>query len=129
MSDQKYELTGTTRVNNWGVTVHQIRAVVDIPRRGVKKGDLGGWVESETLRNGNARVSGDAWVYGNAQVYGDARVSGNARVSGDAWVYGDARVSGNAQVSGNARVSGRSEERRVGKECMEGCRSRWSPYH
>ena len=23
----------------------------------------------------------------------------------------------------------RSEERRGGKECMEGCRSRWSPYH
>ena len=23
----------------------------------------------------------------------------------------------------------RSEERRVGKECMEGCRSRWSPSH
>ena len=24
---------------------------------------------------------------------------------------------------------GRSEERRVGKECMHECRSRWSPYH
>ena len=24
---------------------------------------------------------------------------------------------------------GRSEERRVGKECMVQCRSRWSPYH
>ena len=24
---------------------------------------------------------------------------------------------------------GRSEERRVGKECSEPCRSRWSPYH
>ena len=23
----------------------------------------------------------------------------------------------------------RSEERRVGKECRDGCRSRWSPYH
>ena len=23
----------------------------------------------------------------------------------------------------------RSEERRVGKECSERCRSRWSPYH
>ena len=23
----------------------------------------------------------------------------------------------------------RSEERRVGKECSTGCRSRWSPYH
>ena len=26
-------------------------------------------------------------------------------------------------------VKGRSEERRVGKECSEPCRSRWSPYH
>ena len=26
-------------------------------------------------------------------------------------------------------VSARSEERRVGKECSEPCRSRWSPYH
>ena len=25
--------------------------------------------------------------------------------------------------------STRSEERRVGKECRIGCRSRWSPYH
>src|SRR3546814_7257707 len=26
-------------------------------------------------------------------------------------------------------VRGRSEERRVGKECVSTCRSRWSPYH
>ena len=26
-------------------------------------------------------------------------------------------------------VKARSEERRVGKECSEPCRSRWSPYH
>src|SRR3546814_20573542 len=25
--------------------------------------------------------------------------------------------------------AGRSEERRVGKECVSTCRSRWSPYH
>src|SRR3546814_16193459 len=28
-----------------------------------------------------------------------------------------------------ARQSVRSEERRVGKECVSTCRSRWSPYH
>src|SRR3546814_1486524 len=28
-----------------------------------------------------------------------------------------------------ARWSLRSEERRVGKECVSTCRSRWSPYH
>src|SRR3546814_9180276 len=30
-------------------------------------------------------------------------------------------------ASGSA--DGRSEERRVGKECVSTCRSRWSPYH
>src|SRR3546814_9661817 len=28
-----------------------------------------------------------------------------------------------------ARLKDRSEERRVGKECVSTCRSRWSPYH
>src|SRR3546814_1649752 len=28
-----------------------------------------------------------------------------------------------------AAAQGRSEERRVGKECVSTCRSRWSPYH
>src|SRR3546814_11323514 len=27
------------------------------------------------------------------------------------------------------RCTGSSEERRVGKECVSTCRSRWSPYH
>ena len=30
---------------------------------------------------------------------------------------------------GTTDIQGRSEERRVGKECSELCRSRWSPYH
>src|SRR3546814_14993001 len=29
----------------------------------------------------------------------------------------------------NGRKNMRSEERRVGKECVSTCRSRWSPYH
>src|SRR3546814_11582209 len=29
----------------------------------------------------------------------------------------------------NDRSGDRSEERRVGKECVSTCRSRWSPYH
>ena len=28
-----------------------------------------------------------------------------------------------------AHLGRRSEERRVGKECYQPCRSRWSPYH
>ena len=29
----------------------------------------------------------------------------------------------------SVRTATRSEERRVGKECLRLCRSRWSPYH
>src|SRR3546814_14020525 len=32
-------------------------------------------------------------------------------------------------VKTGAATSIRSEERRVGKECVSTCRSRWSPYH
>src|SRR3546814_15323551 len=32
-------------------------------------------------------------------------------------------------VGGRADHLSRSEERRVGKECVSTCRSRWSPYH
>ena len=36
---------------------------------------------------------------------------------------------GNEKMQRNAEFLARSEERRVGKECRIGCRSRWSPYH
>src|SRR3546814_12601298 len=32
-------------------------------------------------------------------------------------------------VFGESNCGKRSEERRVGKECVSTCRSRWSPYH
>src|SRR3546814_17198017 len=32
-------------------------------------------------------------------------------------------------VDGYRKTQARSEERRVGKECVSTCRSRWSPYH
>src|SRR3546814_4633363 len=34
-----------------------------------------------------------------------------------------------ALLGGADYPAGRSEERRVGKECVSPCRSRWSPYH
>ena len=33
------------------------------------------------------------------------------------------------KINTNIGNSARSEERRVGKECLRLCRSRWSPYH
>src|SRR3546814_16384562 len=39
-------------------------------------------------------------------------------------------LSGNPDLHNEkAKALTRSEERRVGKECVSTCRSRWSPYH
>src|SRR3546814_2107107 len=45
------------------------------------------------------------------------------------WTWGagdEAAATDNAYIRGDVT---RSEERRVGKECVSKCRSRWSPYH
>src|SRR3546814_947820 len=40
-----------------------------------------------------------------------------------------AALAGQELSTLRAGVCDRSEERRVGKECVSTCRSRWSPYH
>ena len=42
---------------------------------------------------------------------------------------GEGKNPGEFRTSQNWIGGTRSEERRVGKECRIGCRSRWSPYH
>src|SRR3546814_15064708 len=41
----------------------------------------------------------------------------------------DAAIGNGSFDSNIVGWSSRSEERRVGKECVSTCRSRWSPYH
>ena len=119
---KKYELTNETKTLADGTVLHRIRALRDIPRFGVKAGELGGFVEGENNLSqdgdawvfcnanvyGDAEVYGKAWVYGDAEVFGNAEVFGDAEVYGNAWVYGDAEVYGNAKVYGNAAVSGKA---------------------
>src|SRR3546814_5275260 len=71
---------------------------------------------------------------------GGTHVSGHSERTGERAPY--ARLRGGVSPSGRPsapvhkrsrprqdRSIGRSEERRVGKECVSTCRSRWSPYH
>src|SRR3546814_14223490 len=65
----------------------------------------------------------------------DARVvSGYLLVGGVAPTYGsfESPITGCAGARWRRQASlrsWRSDERRVGKECVSTCRSRWSPYH
>ena len=114
---KKYKLTDET-INLNGVTLYRIEALKYFGE--IKKGDKGGFIESENNLahegdawvSDNAHVYGDACVFNNAHVYGNAFVSGYAQVYGDAFVYGNAwlydntRVCGYARVADNARVYG-----------------------
>src|SRR3546814_16496434 len=51
-----------------------------------------------------------------------------ARIGGGRWRTAGWRAWGGVQ-NREKREQDRSEERRVGKECVSTCRSRWSPYH
>lgn len=98
--NKKYAFTAYTQKLDNGVELRKIVALKDF--RDVKKGDVGGWLESED----NLSFEGDCWVYGNAKVYGNARVSDNARVYNNAVVRDYARVFFNAGVFGSAQVYG-----------------------
>src|SRR3546814_3758670 len=54
----------------------------------------------------------------------DLQVDVNGALNLNATNTVDAEARADASASGS-----RSEERRVGKECVSTCRSRWSPYH
>ena len=112
---KKYELTKEMKTLAHGTVLHRIRALMDIPRFGVKAGELGGFVEGEN----NLSQDGNAWVSGDSRVYGNALVSGNA------FVFGDARVSGEARVSGDAKVSANSDYMVVKNTWSSG---RWFTY-
>lgn len=82
MKEKKYILTKETK-ELFGRTLYRIEAARDFSD--VKKGDKGGWIESEK----NLSHECNAWVYGDALVYGDVLVYGDAMVYGDAKVESD----------------------------------------
>jgi carbonic anhydrase/acetyltransferase-like protein (isoleucine patch superfamily) len=133
----------------------KIRALKDIPRHGVKKGDLGGtvpdynclsqegdcWVDAGSDIGAYAEITGNALITGKSSVYDygkvgdDAVVTGGAIVQKWAHVYGKARVSdyamieGTSHVFGNAIVTGWSvvygESRISGYAMIAGRKNHW----
>ena len=101
--EKKYKLIDEI-IDFEGRKLYRIEALKDFSN--VKKGDRGGFVESEDnlSQYNNCWVYDDAMVCIDAKVYDDAIIYGYAKVCDNAIIYGDARVFGNVQVCDNARV-------------------------
>lgn len=113
---------------------YRLVALRDIPEHGVRKGDLGGFVENGNILSHQGscwigenamvglyvKVQEDAYIGGNAQVMNNFHTSsfsvkGNASITGNAKVWlrrfgadqpdEDTLIAGNAQISGNAKLT------------------------
>lgn len=101
---KKYEILENERTIYKNKVLFRIKSLIDFDD--VKKGDKGGYIESES----NLSHEGNCWVYGeakvsvNARVYENAKVYNNSIVTGFAEVYGNARILDNAYVGYYAKV-------------------------
>lgn len=98
MMNQKYELVEGKKLFLGLVKLYRVRALKDFGN--VKKGELGGFVESEK----NLSQEGSSWIYDNGVVVSGAKVSEDATVYDRAIIAGRARVSGKASVNNYAFV-------------------------
>jgi carbonic anhydrase/acetyltransferase-like protein (isoleucine patch superfamily) len=103
---KKYKLVKNDTITINGRTLYRIKAVRNFAN--IKKGDLGGYIESEQnlSHEGNCWVADNAVVHGNAEVKDNAVVKGNAEICGNAKVYQNALVCDNAFICGNAEIYG-----------------------
>lgn len=97
---KKYKLTDEHKIKlRWigneeiEFKLHRIEALIDF--NDIKKGDLGGWIESEL----NLSQDGLCWVYDDAIVSERAIVSGNARVFEHSTVKGFSKIYDNAIIN------------------------------
>lgn len=104
----KYEIIPEEISGPDGDGYYQIRALRDIPEIDVSKGDLGGFVSSQTSlsHNGNSWVFEGGYIGNSAIVEGDAVVQNGAVVTGTAHVKDSAVICRDVVVNGNAIVGG-----------------------
>lgn len=114
--NRKYRLLAKEKVvpsvKGWpggSVAMHRIQALRDIPEKGVRKGDVGGYVS-----NGNILShEGSCWIAHNAQAIMNVRIKEDAYLGGNAIVvsrYNDLfiQIYGNVQIIEYAQVRIRS---------------------
>lgn len=121
MKDAKYRLirAGKMKIHSTDVEAkfYRIQALRDIPKYGVKSGDLGGYVTRKDILSHD----GTCWIADEAQAIGKVSVSDSAYVGGKAvvWVYSEfmeSHSSAPVYLKGGFRIEeNASIESRYGK--------------
>ena len=106
---KKYKLTEESKVLEREITVYRIEALKDftlINGKEVKKGDKGGWLQSEA----NMSQEGNCWVYEECVMMGNSHRSGDSIGYGNSLQYGNSRQYGNSMQYDNSRQGSYSRQ-------------------
>lgn len=87
----------------------RIRALRDIPEAGVKKGDLGGWIQTaeydgerwyqlEKTAEQALSQEGSCWLDPGVVLYADCKIEGNTQLKGFSWIEDQTSIKGNTVV-------------------------------
>lgn len=98
MQPKKYKLIQDSRIWQYDRAIYRIQALRDFSD--VKKGDLGGFVESEE----NLSQEGNCWIYDNAQAVEKSTVKGDACLRDCSKMYDSSLLKDKAQLRGCARM-------------------------
>lgn len=97
---KKYELTKEMQETIAGERVYRIRALINIPFRNIRAGELGGFVSGYE----NLSQDGACWVDSEAIVVHPALVSADALISDQAKVSGKSHIEGMTEISGSSLI-------------------------
>ena len=89
--DRKYELLTNDTITFYGSTLYRIRALRDFGD--VKKGDLGGYIASES----NLSQEDNSWVYDKSRVH-KAQILGNAKIYDNSVIINGTIIKGNVSI-------------------------------
>lgn len=98
MEDKKYELVPETVTKFYSRPMYRIRALKDFSD--VKKGQYGGYVESEE----NLSQTGNCWIYDDSIVCKGSRVIDNAIVKDSSTVTSYSEISDDAIIEKGSRI-------------------------
>jgi hypothetical protein len=94
----KYKILFDDTIEYNAHILYRIEALKDFSN--VKKGDLGGYIESYA----NLDQEGNCWVYDNSFVLGDAQLTENSVLKENVVVSGKSSISGDSEIIGNVII-------------------------
>lgn len=92
---KKYEMVKESKTWLNGLDIYRIRALIDIPAKHVRAGDLGGWVHCEE----NLSHAGSCWIDDEAVATEASRVEGDAYMFDSVVLWADMVIGDGAFYS------------------------------